>query len=237
MPYYNDYEENRVLSREVDAFMGIARMLSAKPDLEEADVRFLATWLEENRRVMDQPLIRPIADNIKSGLLSPQRRMLIHSQLRALSGDVDGDGVVEGPTSILFKDPEPIIYFSKRRFCFTGTFDFGQRWECEEEVEKRGGTHGPIAQSTDYLVIGAHITDSWKHSTFGDKINKARGWQSAGLSDVKIVSEVHWVKSLENPASDNDPGPSVEPREPTDGRDRESPVTWNWSFGGKSWKS
>lgn len=82
-------------------------------------------------------------------------------------------------------------------------------------MEERGGSHGPMLHSTDYLVVGANITNSWKHSTFGDKINKARSWQIAGLSKVKIVSEKHWVEALENPDADNDSG-----------------GPWKWDWGG-----
>lgn len=195
MPQYNDYDENRVLARDVDVFMGMARMLSMKPMLDEVDVRSLATWLGQHRRIMDQPMVRPIADNITSGLLLPERRNALHHQLRAFSGDIDGDGVAEGPTSIAYTDPAPDITFADRRFCFTGTFDWGGRWECEEAVEDRGGHCGAIAKRTHYLVIGAKSTDSWKHGTFGDKINKAMAWRAEGFQ-IAIVSEKHWVRYL-----------------------------------------
>lgn len=193
---YSDLDENRLLSRRVDEFIGIARLLAMKDALGEDDFRFLAKWLGANRDVMDYPLIRPISDRIVSRIHVSDPLKSIHEELRKLSGDTDGDGISDSPTSGVYDDPPPPIVFPKRRFCFTGTFNYGDRWECEEAVEERGGRCGGIAQCTDYLVIGAKVTDALKHATFGNKISQARAWQAEGHS-IKIVSEAHWVKYLD----------------------------------------
>ena len=48
---------------------------------------------------------------------------------------------------------------------------------------------------TDYLVIGSYATDSWAHSSWGRKIEKAVEMTNKG-HPVKIISEEHWSKSL-----------------------------------------
>jgi len=195
-PFYNDLGAGRLLARKVDEFMGIAGSFARQSALSEQDVRYLAEWLGRNKAVMDFPLIRPIAELLGPHLLEPETRALIHHELAGLVGDVDGDGVPDGPPTTIYDYPPPRIEFIGKRFCFTGTFVYGERWECEKAVEDRGAECGALAQRTHYLVVGEKITDAWKHATFGNKISQARAWQLEGRSDIKIVSEAHWVKFL-----------------------------------------
>jgi NAD-dependent DNA ligase len=134
----------------------------------------------------------------------------ILEELRKLSGDTDGDGISDSPTSSVYDIPPPPIIFPTKLFCFTGTFNYGERCECEEAVEERGGKCGGIAQKTDYLVIGAKITDAWKHATFGNKISQARAWQAEG-KPINIVSEAHWKKHLD----ETDPNKAADAKGPS----------------------
>ena len=81
-------------------------------------------------------------------------------------------------------------------FCFTGTFNLGRRQDCERAVEERGGYAGSLTQDTDYLVIGAYVTDSWRHSSFGNKIVKAVEMRDEKSVPISIVSEQHWAAYL-----------------------------------------
>ena len=49
-------------------------------------------------------------------------------------------------TSLPLNDPEPDLVFPEHRYCFTGTFTFGQRKQCEQAVIDRGGTAGSLTQ-------------------------------------------------------------------------------------------
>jgi NAD-dependent DNA ligase len=104
-------------------------------------------------------------------------------------------GEVMKPTSLPLCDPAPTLTFMGKRYCFTGTFNFGQRKSCEAVVLERGALVGSITQKTNVLVIGSYATDSWKHSTFGNKILQAVEWRDSGLP-ISIVSEDHWRKHL-----------------------------------------
>jgi NAD-dependent DNA ligase len=84
------------------------------------------------------------------------------------------------------------LTFQDRLYCFTGTFNFGQRKHCAAEVIVRGGSCGGITKQTDFLVIGAYATESWKHSSFGNKILRAVELKASGVP-ISIVSEEHWV--------------------------------------------
>jgi len=63
-----------------------------------------------------------------------------------------------------------------------------------EAVAALGSCAG-LSQKTNVLVIGVYATESWKHSSFGNKILKTSEWRDAGLP-IAIVSEKHWVRYL-----------------------------------------
>lgn len=117
-----------------------------------------------------------------------------HSLLRRLCG-MDSSVGEWKPTSLPLSHPVPELSFYGKRYCFSGTFDYGTRNRCEQAVKKRGATAGNIAKCTDFLVIGNHATNTWRHSSYGTKIEKAVAWQGEG-SPVEIVSEDHWVEAL-----------------------------------------
>jgi hypothetical protein len=62
-------------------------------------------------------------------------------------------------------------------------------------VEARGAISGSLTKSTDVLVIGCYATESWKHSSFGNKIMKAAEMRNKGVP-ISIVSEEHWKAHL-----------------------------------------
>ena len=105
--------------------------------------------------------------------------------------DIGGLGEILKSTSLPLDDPEPVLTFAGQRYCFTGTFNFGCRRDCEEVVEKLGAEAGSLTQRTHVLVVGIYATESWKHSSFGNKIMKASQWREGGFP-ISIVSEVHW---------------------------------------------
>ena len=42
-------------------------------------------------------------------------------------------------------------------------------------------------------MIGSYVTDSWKHQSFGNKIEKAVGYRDSNNPNLAIVSEDHWT--------------------------------------------
>ena len=98
-------------------------------------------------------------------------------------------------TTLPVCDPAPSLIFGGRSYCFTGTFNYGGRKECEGIVTSRGGRAGSLTKKTDVLVIGLYATESWKHSSFGNKILTACAWRDEGVP-ISIVSEQHWTSFL-----------------------------------------
>ena len=197
---FNDYNENRVLSKNVDYFMGVARSLASKPSIDTRDVDLLAQILDGNPAIKDHPVLReialPFAAGTATNLLTTQGMKSLHRELQALCG-ISNSGLPGGSISILFDENPPVIVFHGRRFCFTGTFKYGTRLRCAEAVEALGGiVVDRVTIDTDYLVVGSQVTETWRHHTFGHKVTQAKEWRDKNASDIEIVSEEHWDQCL-----------------------------------------
>lgn len=195
----NRLNADRLQSRQVDELIGLARGLIADGSINQAEVEFLEKWLVANFSVSQQPLIATLYDRVETILADdvtdPEE---CDDLLAALSAFTAGDAALgEAPksTSLPLCKPAPPISFEGMVFCFTGTFSFGQRKHCEEAVSSRGGTGGSLTKATNFLVIGAYATESWKHSSFGNKILKAAEMRSAGIP-ISIIAEEHWARHL-----------------------------------------
>ncbi len=197
--FYNRVSADRITSRQIDELIGIARGLCADGTLNEQEVEYLQKWLACNAAISDQPIIRTLFDRtnaiLADGMITQDERADLFDTLNSLAERDFELGEVLKPTTLPLCDPVPDISFAGRRFAFTGTFNFGQRKDCERAVIERGGMAGGLVQTTDFLVIGAYATESWKHSSMGTKIIKACDWRDQGIS-VAIVSEQHWSAYL-----------------------------------------
>ncbi|OYX17245.1 MAG: NAD-dependent DNA ligase [Sphingomonadales bacterium 32-67-7] len=196
---YNRLGGDRINSRQIDELIGIARGLAADGALNQPEIEFLQKWLAVNVDISDQPVIRTlygrVNDILRDGVADQDECLeLLDTLERFSSGDFELGEVLKA-TTLPLCDPAPDLYFDGLLYCFTGTFNFGQRKHCEQAVVERGGNCGGLRKGTDVLVIGAYATSSWKHSSFGNKIIQACEWRDGGMPIV-IVSEEHWRRHL-----------------------------------------
>jgi NAD-dependent DNA ligase len=193
--FYNRVGGDRIGSRQIDELIGIARGLVADDQINQAEVEFLQKWLAANLHISDQPVVRVlykrITEMLGDGVIDDDEKSELLATLNHFSNRDGGLGEILKSTSLPFDNPEPNLTFEGRRYCFTGTFNFGKRSECENVVIDLGAQVGPLTQRTNFLVVGIYATDSWKHSSFGNKIMKACEWRDDGFP-ISIVSEVHW---------------------------------------------
>jgi len=197
--FYLSVGKDRITDRQVDELVGLARGVAADGALNQAEVEFLQKWLAVNASISGQPLIRRLYERI-NGILADgvadedERRELLETLNSFSSRDFELGEVLKSSTLPLC-DPAPYLLFAGRRYCFTGTFSYGGRRDCEEAVIERGGMTGSLTQKTNVLVVGGYATESWKHSAFGTKIIKAVDMREVGIP-ISIVSEAHWVRHL-----------------------------------------
>lgn len=197
--FYNSVGGERIASRQIDELLGLCRGLAADGVINQGEVEFLQTWLAANRAISDQPLIHTLYDRMASimadGVASKEECEELLATMRDLTRPDVELGEVLKATSLPLCDPAPTLAFPGKRYCFTGTFAYGKRKQCEAAIVEREGLVGSLTQKTDVLVVGLYATESWKHSAFGNKILQAVDWRSAGFP-ISIVSETHWRAHL-----------------------------------------
>jgi NAD-dependent DNA ligase len=141
--FYNRVGGDRIVSRQIDELIGIARGLVADDHINQAEVEFLQKWLAANLHISDQPVVRVlykrITEMLGDGIIDDDEKSELLETLNQFSNrDIAGLGEILKSTSLPLDDPEPALTFAGRRYCFTGTFNFGCRKDCEHAVEKLG---------------------------------------------------------------------------------------------------
>jgi NAD-dependent DNA ligase len=191
---HNMFGYDRITSRQVDELVGLVRGIAADGKINQAEVEFLQKWLAANMVISDMPLIRKLYGRINTvladGIADDEECRDLLDTLNSFSNRDFELGEVLKSTSLPLCNPAPVLTFTGYRYCFTGTFNFGGRKDCELAVGVRGGTAGSLTQKTNFLVIGMYATESWKHSSFGTKILKAVDMREDGVP-LAIVSEDH----------------------------------------------
>ncbi|MBL0947090.1 BRCT domain-containing protein [Brevundimonas sp.] len=196
---FNQLGGDRITSRQIDELIGLARGVAADGDLNVAEVEFLQKWLAANMEISQQPLIRTLYHRINEvlldGQLDDEEKVQLLDALNSFSNRDFELGEVLKSSTLPLCDPAPTLSFANKSYCFTGTFIYGQRKACEHAIAERGGQSGSLSRKTDFLVVGAYATESWKHSAFGNKIIQACEWRDEGRP-IAIVSEQHWTAHL-----------------------------------------
>jgi NAD-dependent DNA ligase len=196
---HNAYSSDRLDSRIIDELIGLTRGLIADGVINQAEVELLQKWIAATGSIADHPVLsvlyRRVSEVLADGIVDEEEKVDLFDTLSKFSnGDFELGETLKSSTLPLCT-PFPSLAFNNVNYCFTGTFNFGQRKHCEQAIVERGGLAGGLTKKTDILVIGVYATDSWKHSAFGNKIVKAAEMRSSGMP-IRIVSEEHWVKYL-----------------------------------------
>lgn len=197
--FLNRVGGDRISSRQIDELIGIARGLVADGNINQAEVEFLQKWLVANAEISNQPMIRTMYKRVNAiladGSVDEEEKSELLDTLNRFSSRDFELGEPLKATTLPLCDPPPNLTFEGQRYCFTGSFIYGRRKECEAAVTARGAEAGGVAKTTRFLVIGAYATESWKHSSFGNKILQACEWREQGHA-ISIVSEKHWTAFL-----------------------------------------
>lgn len=185
----------------METLLGICKGIDADRKLDDEEVSYLATFLEENAQLQSSwpasELYVFIRDILMDGVITPNERSTLQKFIRSIIGDGLSKGLPDGMSTVLPVDHGTKIVFLDRSFCLTGKFLHGSRNECKELIEERGGlVVNAINKRLHYLVVGALSSRDWKFSNYGRKIEKAVEYRDEKQCMIRIVSEEMWLGSM-----------------------------------------
>jgi NAD-dependent DNA ligase len=193
------FNSDRIESRQIDELIGLARGLLADGKINQDEIKYLEKWLAANCDVIEQPLIRTLYDRVQEvladGIADEEEIAEIFETLSRFSNHDFELGETLKATTLPLCHPAPKLTFYDQIYCFTGSFVFGSRRDCEQAVIDRGANAGKLNKKTNVLVIGTYASENWKHSSFGNKIISACEYRDRGMP-ISIVSEEHWTSFL-----------------------------------------
>lgn len=198
-----DYRQKDILERNCNELIGICKGIIADGKVCQSEAEFLLNWLNENYhaaevypgRVIANRLARMFEDN---AIDSYEREELLFL-LQELTGMTAGSTITNQSPSFGFNKPLPSMSFNEVCFCLTGTFEFGTR----ESVIKILKHFNAIIKDTvpkkqmSYLVVGSMVSEAWKFSTHGRKLETALNLREQGYP-IYIVPEEHMWSELES---------------------------------------
>ncbi len=194
------FNRARLDDRQVNELLGLSHGLLADGKIDQAEAEYLQKWLVANKISNSNPIILNLLHRVNEipsdGILDDDEAKELFETLQKLSGGDFEIGEFQKSSTLPLSHPPPNLLFDGTKFCFTGTFAFGSRRDCEAAVTNKGASAGSLTAKTDYLVIGIYATDSWAHSSYGRKIEKAVDMQAKG-KDIFIVGEEHWVENID----------------------------------------
>ena len=189
---------DRIATRQVDTLIGLAKGIVVDGVVNQQEAEFLRDWLVANHAVLDNPVIEILMHRVSTMLeddvLDADEASELLATLREFTGDApEATGELLRSSALPCDEPPPNITIEGRVFCFTGTCATGTRRDCQNIVRNLGGEVAKsVTLKLDYLVVGAYVTDSWMHESFGRKIEKAVEYRDSRGTGIAIVSESHW---------------------------------------------
>ena len=200
-PINEGFNFERNLVRATEGLLGIIRGILADCELNENEIRFLDTWIQDNPEVVDawpgNILARRLNEILEDGIITKEESDDLKKTLsEIIGGGIWEDGIVSGVTTSMGLDEVEKMEFRQKLFCLTGKFLFGSRKKCEEVIVERGGMiHPRVTNKLDFLIVGALASRDWINSTHGRKMEQAIANKEKGLP-VLIVGEKTWEKFL-----------------------------------------
>lgn len=191
--------EERLANRTIDRLLGICEFILMDGYVDEHEAQSLYAWVKDNSAFIDtwpmSVLHDRLCDVFDDGVADENELHDLLSLVKSIARPRKEDGNLAVST-LPFNDPAPVISFPGRRFCFTGVFDYGSRSQCQAAIEARLGiVSSGVTKNLDFLVVGNVGSEVWKHTSFGNKIEKAVGYRDTGLQ-IAIISEAYWVENL-----------------------------------------
>lgn len=190
--YYDDATQT------LQRLHGILHGLIADRELNDAEVRTLEDWLNENYGVREFWPVSEIETVIVKAMqdrsISAEERVEImqvvegFTQFSAPGADASRLRSVRGICATA-----PDIVFPTSVFCITGRSDRGGRRAMVEHIERRGGLwRNGVSEQTKYLVVCAEGNSCWAYATYGRKVEEAMRLREKGHPLVIVHERDFW---------------------------------------------
>jgi NAD-dependent DNA ligase len=189
------------LTRAIEHLNGLVSGMLADGVLQDLEIHYLNTWLAENADVATNWPGSAIAQAVRHVLadrkIEPtEREHLVDILKRLSSNDFSDTGAVSDEATTLPINDAVTLTLPNQSVCHTGEFLFGTRAAVERASLKAGAMAvDRVTSRTDILVIGTRVSPSWRHTSYGAKIERACELQEKGHS-IEIVSERRWLQAI-----------------------------------------
>ena len=188
-----------VVKEALNNLLGIVNGIVCDDNLADAEVRFLATWLEANQHVAHifpaNIIARRVSEVMSDGILTQDGKSKLLADLKTISTTGLAEAVPDLPPHVASAFArEPLVEIPKKLFVLTGEFVFGSRPVCERAIMKRGGSVGSsVSARTSYLVVGGMATPGWIEQNYAHKIRQAVELSKSGQAKVAVIRESDWA--------------------------------------------
>ena len=143
MDLFTKFNRKSIDDRQIDTLIGISKGLVADGKIDQAESKFLLTWLIQSRQTTDNPVIVNLLNKVdailEDGVLDSEESAELLALLHKINGEPSEIGELAKTTSLPINHPLPPITFEDREFLFTGTCAYGTRKQCQMVIESLGG--------------------------------------------------------------------------------------------------
>ncbi len=189
------------IESKINEFLGILTGIVADDKVDNKEVYFLSSWIENNPDIYSEWPIYSIAETIKIIL---KDRIITNEEKNHLSNcikDITGirfneNGIAYGMATDFFNSQEVEVFHEDANYCFTGEFLAGTRKIVESMATNNGANiKKNVVNNLDFLVIGTLASRDWRFSSHGRKIEHAMKLQKDG-KPIIIITENCWLKHV-----------------------------------------
>jgi NAD-dependent DNA ligase len=186
----------------LDNLLGIVDGIVCDNELADAEVRFLATWLDANKHVAASfpanIIARRVGEVLSDGLITEDEKIRLLTDLKTIAGSGLTESMPTLPAHVAAAfTSAPVVEIPNKLFVLTGEFVFGSRPTCERAIMKRGGSVGSsVSGRTNYVVVGGMSTPAWLEQNYPHKIRQAVDLAKSGNAKIVVIRETDWAAAL-----------------------------------------
>jgi NAD-dependent DNA ligase len=186
----------------LENLLGIVEGIVCDDRLADAEVRFLASWLDANKQIAASfpanIISRRVGEVLSDGLITDEEKSRLLADLKTIASTGLTESVPALPAHIAAAFASaPVVEISNRLFVLTGEFVFGSRPICERAIMKRGGSVGSsVSGRTNYVVVGGMSTPAWIVQNYPHKIRQAIDLAKSGSATIAVIRESDWAAAL-----------------------------------------